>query len=275
MDVPETLSDLRRHLHVGPGSRVRLNRRDAGATHGWTKNAGLAETDRQLARLAELQDRLWAEAKRAVLVVLQGIDGAGKDGVINKVMEAFNPQGCTVSAFKVPSAEELAHDYLWRVHQRVPKKGEIGIFNRSHYEDVLVVRVHGLVPRSVWSKRYDQINAFEQMLAENGTTIVKFFLSIDRDEQRERFQARYDDPTKRWKFSMGDLAERKHWDAYQSAFEDALTRTSTAAAPWYVIPANHKWFRDLAVASILADTLAGLRPAYPQPEDLPPNLVIE
>lgn len=275
MDVPETPADLRRHLHVGPGSRVRLKRRDAGETHGWTKNAGLPETVRQLARLAELQDRLWAEAKRAVLVVLQGIDGAGKDGVINKVMEAFNPQGCTVSAFKVPSAEELAHDYLWRVHARVPRKGEIAIFNRSHYEDVLVVRVHGLVPRSVWSKRYDQINAFEQMLAENGTTIVKFFLSIDRDEQRERFQARYDDPTKRWKFSMGDLAERKHWDAYQSAFEDALTRTSTAAAPWYVIPANHKWFRDLAVASILADTLAGLRPAYPQPEDLPPNLVIE
>ena len=262
-------------LRVVPGKPAQLLRRDPGETFGIDREAGRAATQRQLDRLADLQDRLWAEGSRAVLVVLQGIDSAGKDGVIKKVMTAFNPQGCPVTSFKVPSADELAHDYLWRVHRRVPKKGEIGIFNRSHYEDVLIVRVHNLVPRSVWSKRYAQINDFERMLAETGTTIVKFFLSIDRDEQRERFQARYDDPTKRWKFSMGDLAERKHWDAYQSAFEDALTRTSTAAAPWFVIPANHKWFRDLAVASILADTLAGLRPAYPQPEDLPPNLLIE
>jgi PPK2 family polyphosphate:nucleotide phosphotransferase len=195
--------------------------------------------------------------------------------VIKKVMTAFNPQGCPVTSFKVPSAEELAHDYLWRVHQRVPKTGEIGIFNRSHYEEVLVVRVHELVPERVWSTRYDQINDFERLLTETGTTIVKFFLSIDRDEQRERFQARYDDPTKRWKFSMGDLEERKHWDAYQAAFEDALTETSTAAAPWYVIPANNKWFRDLAVATILADTLDELRPAYPSADDLPKNLVID
>jgi PPK2 family polyphosphate:nucleotide phosphotransferase len=232
-------------------------------------------TARQLARLADLQDRLWAEAKRSVLVVLQGIDAAGKDGTINKVMEAFNPQGCPVTSFKVPSAEELAHDYLWRVHRQVPRRGEIGIFNRSHYEDVLVVRVHELVPKSVWSKRYEQINAFERTLSESGTTIVKFFLSIDRDEQRERFQARYDDPTKRWKFSLGDLEERKLWDRYQAAFDEALTRTSTAWAPWYVIPANRKWFRDLAVATILADTLAGLKPAYPAAPDLPANLVID
>jgi PPK2 family polyphosphate:nucleotide phosphotransferase len=190
-------------------------------------------------------------------------------------MTAFNPQGCPVTSFKVPSTEELAHDYLWRVHRRVPKKGEIGIFNRSHYEEVLIVRVHGLVPRRVWSGRYAQINDFERMLTATGTTILKFFLSIDRDEQRERFQARYDDPTKRWKFSLGDLEERKRWDDYQAAFEDALTRTSTDIAPWYVIPANKKWFRDLAVASILADTIAGLRPAYPQPEDLPKDLAIE
>ena len=226
-------------------------------------------------RMADLQDRLWAEAKRSVLVVLQGIDAAGKDGTINKVMEAFNPQGCTVSSFKVPTPEELGHDYLWRIHKRTPGKGEIGIFNRSHYEDVLVVRVHDLVPKSVWSKRYDQINDFEQTLAASGTTIVKFFLSIDRDEQRKRFQARYDDPTKRWKFSLGDLEERKLWDDYQAAFDDVLSKTSTDWAPWYVIPANRKWFRNLAVSTILADTLAGLKPAYPTPPDLPPDLVIE
>jgi len=268
--------DLRDALRVKPGTRASLGRLDPGATHGWDKDDAEPALEEQLARLADLQDRLWAEAKHAVLVVLQGIDAAGKDGTINKVMEAFNPQGCPVTSFKVPSADELAHDYLWRVHRAVPRKGEIGIFNRSHYEDVLVVRVHDLVPKSVWSRRYDQINAFEHHLVENGTTIVKFFLSIDRDEQRERFQARYDDPTKRWKFSMGDLKERERWDDYQAAFDEALSRTSTSEAPWYVIPANRKWFRNLAVASILADTIAGLEPAYPPvAADVPDGLVIE
>ena len=270
------MTDLRRALRVEPGKRVRLERQDHGATHGWVKPKAEAEIARQLQRLATLQDRFWAESKRAVLVVLQGIDAAGKDGTINKVMEAFNPQGCPVSSFKVPSAEELAHDYLWRVHRAVPRKGEIGIFNRSHYEDVLVVRVHGLVPKKIWSTRYDQINAFEQQLVDNGTTIVKFFLAIDRDEQRKRFQARYDDPTKRWKFSMGDLEQRKRWDDYQAAFDDALSKTSTAAAPWYVIPANRNWFRNLAVSTILADTIADLKPAYPPvAADVPADLVIE
>jgi PPK2 family polyphosphate:nucleotide phosphotransferase len=249
---------------------------DHGATHGWDKERAAPETAGQLERLADLQDRFWAESERAVLVVLQGIDAAGKDGTINKVMEAFNPQGCPVTSFKVPSAEELAHDFLWRVHKAAPRKGEIGIFNRSHYEDVLVVRVHELVPRATWSRRYDQINAFERHLVANGTTVVKFFLAIDRDEQRERFQARYDDPTKRWKFSMGDLEERSRWDAYQAAFDDALTKTSTDRAPWYVIPANHKWFRDLAVATILAETIADLDPRYPPvADDVPAELVIE
>ncbi len=267
--------DLRAALLVKPGQRVRLSKLDPAASHGFEKEAAVPQLERQFARLTELQDRLWAESKRSVLVVLQGIDAAGKDGTIQRVMEAFNPQGCTVSAFKVPSTEELAHDYLWRIHKRTPGKGEIGIFNRSHYEDVLVVRVHDLVPAKVWKARYDQINAFERHLADNGTTIVKFFLTIDRDEQRARFQARYDDPTRHWKFSMGDLEERKRWDDYQAAFDEALTRTSTAAAPWYVIPANRKWFRNLAVASIVADTLADLRPRYPVSEELPPNLVIE
>jgi PPK2 family polyphosphate:nucleotide phosphotransferase len=262
-------------LRVRPGTRLPLGRRDPGATYGFDKPMALEATEKKLERLRELQDRLWAEGTRAVLVILQGIDSAGKDGVIKKVMTAFNPQGCPVTAFKVPSSEELAHDYLWRVHQHVPKKGEVGIFNRSQYEDVLVVRVHGLVPRRIWSKRYAQINEFERTLTESGTTIVKFFLSIDRDEQRERFQARFDDPTKRWKFSMGDLEERKLWDDYQAAFDEALLRTSTKWAPWYVIPANRKWFRDLAVATILADTISSLKPRYPEPQSLPKAIVIE
>jgi PPK2 family polyphosphate:nucleotide phosphotransferase len=266
---------LRTALKVKPGTRVRLRTLDPDATLGHDKASAVAATQAQMERLRDLQDRLWAEARHSVLVVLQGIDAAGKDGTIAKVMEAFNPQGCPVSSFKVPTPEELAHDFLWRVHKRAPGKGEIGIFNRSHYEDVLVVRVHGLAPRQVWSKRYEQINAFERTLAESGTTIVKFFLSIDRDEQRKRIQSRYDDPKKRWKFKLGDLEERKLWDDYQAAFDDALSKTSTPWAPWYVIPANRNWLRNLSVATILADTIADLRPAYPKPADLPANLVIE
>jgi PPK2 family polyphosphate:nucleotide phosphotransferase len=269
------MPDLRSRLAIEPGHKVHLEDLDTSATHGFERAGALTATAEQLVRLGSLQDRMWAEAKHSVLVVLQGIDAAGKDGTINKVMEAFNPQGCPVTSFKVPSAEELAHDYLWRVHRAVPRRGEIGIFNRSHYEDVLVVRVHDIVPKAVWSKRYEQINAFERHLADNGTTIVKFFLSISKDEQRERFQARHDDPKKRWKFSMGDLEERKRWDDYQAAFDDAISKTSTGWAPWYVIPADHKWFRDVAVATILADTIADLKPAYPEPADLPPDLVIE
>jgi len=206
MAASPSASHLRDELIVKPGTRVRLSRLDPAGTHGFDKASAKPLIKHELERLATLQDRLWAEARRSVLVVLQGIDAAGKDGTIQKVMEAFNPQGCVVSAFKVPTAEELAHDFLWRVHKRVPGKGEIGIFNRSHYEDVLVVRVHGLAPKTVWSKRYAQINEFERTLAASGTTIVKFCLSIDRDEQRARLQERYDDPTKRWKFSMGALA---------------------------------------------------------------------
>jgi PPK2 family polyphosphate:nucleotide phosphotransferase len=271
MSHPTALRDA---LLVKPGSRVHLARLDPGATFGHEKATSVAATQRQMERLRDLQDRLWAEAKRSVLVVLQGIDAAGKDGTIAKVMEAFNPQGCPVTSFKVPTPEELAHDFLWRVHKRTPGHGEVGIFNRSHYEDVLVVRVHDIVPRAVWSKRYEQINDFERTLAEGGTTIVKFFLSIDRDEQRARFQERYDDPTKRWKFKMGDLQERKLWDDYQAAFDEALTKTSTPWAPWYVIPADRNWFRNLAVSTILADTMADLKPAYPSEPDLPADLII-
>ena len=268
-------TDLRDALRVKPGSRVRLGKRDSGATLGHDKMSALAATQVQLVRLRDLQDRLWAESKHSVLVVLQGIDAAGKDGTIAKVMEAFNPQGCPVTPFKVPSDEELAHDFLWRIHKRTPAKGEIGIFNRSHYEDVLVVRVHNIVPRAVWSRRYDQINEFERILTKGGMTIVKFFLAIDRDEQRKRLQERYDDPKKRWKFKLADLEERKLWDDYQLAFDDAISKTSTAWAPWYVIPANRNWFRNLAVATILADSISRLKPAYPPEPDLPKDLVIE
>jgi PPK2 family polyphosphate:nucleotide phosphotransferase len=268
-------TDFRKAFRVDPGTRLDLSKIDPEEELGWDKDAGEEATEALLVRLTDLQDRLWAEAKHPVLIVLQGIDAAGKDGTIRKVMTAFNPQGCVVSAFKVPTPEELAHDYLWRVHKRVPGRGEIGIFNRSHYEDVLVVRVHDLVPRSVWSKRYQQIRRFEEHLVENGTTIVKLFLYISKDEQRQRFQERYDDPKKRWKFSLGDLDERKRWDDYVAAFEDAISETSTEDAPWYVIPANRNWFRNLAVASIVADTIGELEPAYPPEPDLPPDLKIE
>jgi PPK2 family polyphosphate:nucleotide phosphotransferase len=267
-----TLGDA---FRVRPGARVKLASIDPSNTHGHRRDRSERELSAGLDRLSGLQDRLWAESKHSVLVVLQGIDASGKDGTVRHVMGAFNPQGCPTTSFKVPAGAEVAHDYLWRVHARVPGRGEIAIFNRSHYEDVLVVRVHDFVPKAVWSQRYAQINDFERMLAENGTTIVKFFLWIDRDEQRRRFQARLDDPTKRWKFAMGDLDERKLWDDYVAAFEDALSKCSTDWAPWYVIPANRKWFRNLAVAEILADTIEGLDPRYPDRPDLPATVVVE
>jgi PPK2 family polyphosphate:nucleotide phosphotransferase len=265
---------LRELLRVEPGSRVRLRRVDPSETYGRQKATSGPELGHDLTRLGRLQDRVWAEASRSVLVVLQGIDGAGKDGTIRHVMSTFNPQGCPVTAFKVPTDVEAAHDFLWREHLRTPAKGEIGIFNRSHYENVLVVRVHKLVPRRVWFGRYEHINAWERMLADEGTTLVKFFLLIDQDEQRARLEARLHDPDKRWKFHPDDLKERALWDQYQRAFEDCLNRTSTEWAPWYLIPANRKWFRNLAVAQILGDILSDLRPRYPQPVADLSNIVI-
>ncbi len=266
---------LRKALRVEPGSKVHLDRLDPAATFGLDKETAAPVLQAGLERLGDLQDRLWAEQTHPVLVVLQGIDAAGKDGTIRHVMTAFNPQGCSVVPFKVPSAVEAAHDYLWRVHQRTPGKGEITIFNRSHYEDVLVVRIHSLVPESVWSRRYDQIITWEKTLVEEGTTILKFFLNLSPDEQRDRFQERVDDPRKQWKFRLGDLEERKRWSDYQAAFEAVLERCSTEWAPWYVIPANRNWFRNLAVAEILGDVLEELDPAYPPcPDAIPPGLKI-
>ena len=258
---------FRRLLAVAPGSKVDLRDFDAGAMFGRDKDAAEADLGKILARLADLQSRLWAEAKHRVLVVMQGIDAAGKDGTIQVIAGAFNPQGTPVTSFKVPSPIEQAHDYLWRVHQRIPGKGEIGIFNRSHYEEVLVVRVHELVPEERWRKRYGHVRDFERMLTDEGVTILKFFLAIDRDEQRQRFQERVDDPAKRWKFSFGDLEERKRWDDYRAAFEEMLEETSTKYAPWYLVPANRNWLRNLAVGEILADTLDDLKPAYPPAEE--------
>jgi len=262
-------------LRVRAGSKVSLADVDANATFGYERAAASTKVDHDTERLSSLQDRIWAERKRRVLVVLQGIDTAGKDGAIRHVMASFNPQGSRVVAFGVPTALELAHDYLWRVHAAVPGDGEIVIFNRSHYESVLVERVRRLVPEEVWLRRYDQINAFEELLSSEGTTIVKFFLAIDRDEQLERLRARYSDPTKRWKFKLGDLEERERWDDYIAAFEDALERCSTDIAPWYVVPANRKWFRNLAIDEILADVLEELKPDYPPGDDLPADLVIK
>jgi len=220
-------------------------------------------------RIIDLQERLWAEHRQSLLVVLQATDTGGKDGTIRHVFKGINPQGCQVWSFKQPSAEELDHDFLWRIQQHTPAKGNITVFNRSHYEDVLVVRVHGLVPEKVWKKRYDQINAFEELLVESGTTVVKFFLHISRDEQKERLQARLDDPDKRWKFAVGDLDDRAHWNAFQEAYADAIEKCSTKHAPWYIIPADHKWYRNVVVAKTIADTLEAMDPQFPPP---PPDL---
>ena len=225
--------------------------------------------------LESLQEMLYAEHKHKVLVVLQALDTGGKDGTIRHVFDGVNPQGVKVASFKIPTQKELDHDYLWRVHKHTPGKGEIVIFNRSHYEDVLVVRVHSLVNPDVWSRRYSQINDFERLLAEEGTTILKFFLLIDLEEQKERLQARLDTPNKKWKFSIGDLKERKLWSQYIEAYEDVLSKTSTEWAPWYIVPANRKWYRNLVVASTMVDALKRLNMSYPEPEDDLSEVVIE
>jgi len=267
---------MKQHL-VEPGKKIKLAERDPQDTGDFKggKEEGLKEIAKLNEKLQELQELLYAEGKHKVLVVLQATDTGGKDGAIRRVFDGVNPQGVKVASFKVPTAEEMAHDFLWRVHKVVPANGEMVIFNRSHYEDVLVVRVHDYVPKTVWSKRYDQINEFEKLLAESGTTIVKFFLHISKDEQKERLQARLDDPTKHWKFSLGDLGERKLWDDYQVAYEDALNKTSTEFAPWYVVPANRKWYRDLVISKVLVETLEGLKMEYPKPKDNLDGVVIE
>jgi PPK2 family polyphosphate:nucleotide phosphotransferase len=239
------------------------------------KEQALLEIRNLSQRLEELHELLYAEHKHKVLIVLQAMDTGGKDGVIRRVFDGVNPQGARVANFKEPTAEELDHDYLWRIHKQVPAQGELVIFNRSHYEDVLVVRVHNLVSPEVWKQRYDQINAFEKMLAENSITILKFYLHIDKDEQKARLQARLDNPNKHWKFRLGDLEERKLWPEYMQAYEDILNKTSTPAAPWFIVPANRKWYRDWVISSILVDTLQGMNMKYPESEENLDGVVIE
>lgn len=233
---------------------------DGGLDKDWAK----AALKRERARITVLQERLYAERKRSLLLVFQAIDTGGKDGTVRAVLQGVNPQGCTVASFKVPSAEERDHDFLWRYHAKAPGRGMIGVFNRSHYEDVLVVRVKGLVPDAVWRGRYGLINDFERLLTESGTTILKFFLHISKDEQKERLEARIANPEKHWKFDPSDLVERKSWDAYQEAFSDALARCSTPHAPWLVVPGDRKWFRNYAIARTVADTLAAMDPRFPE-----------
>ena len=253
-------------FRVEPGSKVKLDKIDASFKdkHESHEHA-LPEIEAFSQKLHDLQYLMYAEDKRSLLICLQGRDAAGKDGTINHVLGAMNPQGCTVTGFKVPSKEEAGHDFLWRYHKSTPGKGHVGIFNRSHYEDVLVVRVHNMVPKAVWSKRYEHINNFEKLLYDNDTHILKFYLHIDAEEQLERFKTRIVDPARHWKISDGDYAERPFWDAYTAAFEDALSKCSTKHAPWFVIPSNHKWFRNLAISKIVCETLESLDMKFPEP----------
>jgi PPK2 family polyphosphate:nucleotide phosphotransferase len=256
-----------KRLIVKPGSKVRLKHFDPlyHSKHGSHRSA-VPEIQHHLQKMEQLQYLMYAEKKYSLLIVLQGLDAAGKDGVVRHVLTGMNPSGCVAVNFKQPTAEELAHDFLWRVHPHVPAKGSVAIFNRSHYEDVLVVRVHGLVPEKVWSKRYDRINEFERLIAtENNTTILKFFLHISKDEQLARFKERLDDPARQWKISESDYKERDYWNDYTEAFEDVLTRTSTDWAPWFIIPSNHKWFRDLAISQIIVRQMEDMDMQLPKP----------
>jgi PPK2 family polyphosphate:nucleotide phosphotransferase len=253
---------------VEPGADLRLSAVDPDESEHFGRKKDVApELAHHRDRIADLQARLYAENRRSLLLVLQAMDTGGKDGTIKHVFRGVNPQGCQVSSFKAPSAEESAHDFLWRYHQRVPSRGMIGIFNRSHYEDVLVVRVKGLVPEEVWRPRYAVIDQFEQALSLSGVTVLKFYLHISRDEQKRRLESRLADADKRWKFSANDLRERRYWDDYMAAFEEAISNTSTDVAPWYVVPANNKWYRNLVIARTIADTLEAMDPRYPAPEE--------
>jgi len=260
---------------VEPGTNVDLGAFDPDeAEHYRSKKEVADELDRQRERIRELQTRLYAENRRSLLIVLQAMDTGGKDGTIRGVFQGVNPQGCQVWSFKAPSSEELEHDFLWRYHQKAPARGMITIFNRSHYEDVLIVRVKGLVPEEVWRRRYQMINEFERTLTLNDTTIIKFYLHISKEEQRHRLQSRLDDPSKHWKFSSNDLKERVFWDDYMRAFEDAIGNCATDYAPWYVVPANHKWYRNLVIARTIADTLEAMDPQFPLAEEGLDQIVI-
>jgi PPK2 family polyphosphate:nucleotide phosphotransferase len=260
---------------VEPGKRISLADFDPNTSEHYKKKKDVeAELEKHVTRINKLQDRLYAENKRSLLIVLQAMDTGGKDGTIKHVFSGVNPQGCQVWSFKKPSDEEASHDFLWRYHHRAPQRGMITIFNRSHYEDVLIVRVKNLVPEDVWRQRYHSINEFEQMLTFSNITVIKFFLHISKDEQKRRLESRLENPDKRWKFSSNDIKERRLWDDYQLAFEEAVNNCSTDYAPWYVVPANKKWYRNLVIARTLADTLEAMNPQYPPAEEGLENMVI-
>jgi len=249
---------------VNPGEKLNLSKFDTSDTGKFKdKEDAKPAVKKNLRKLDNLQELLYADSSKALLIVLQAMDTAGKDGSISHVFKGVNPQGCQVTSFKEPTKTELAHDFLWRIHTAVPRKGIIGIFNRSHYESVLVERVHELVPKQVWSQRYDIINRFEKLLSDEGTTIIKFFLHISKDEQKKRLQARLDDPKKHWKFDLNDLKERARWNDYTEAYEDALRKCSTDYAPWYIVPADHKWFRNWVLSDTIVRTLEKMKLKYP------------
>jgi PPK2 family polyphosphate:nucleotide phosphotransferase len=258
--------DYRKKFRVHPGDKVKLNKLDPAYTGKHeSEDTAKEETEHYLGKLAHQQAVLYAEHKHAILVVLQALDAGGKDGTIKHVFSSVNPQGVRVASFKQPTAVELAHDFLWRVHPHAPGHGEIVIFNRSHYEDVLVTRVHKLINKATWTDHYQCIRDFETLLVENNTTILKFFLHVSKEEQLARFAQRLDDPARNWKISEADYSERALWDDYVGAYEDAIEATSTPEAPWFLIPSNHKWFRNLAVSQIMADTMEELKLAFPSP----------
>jgi PPK2 family polyphosphate:nucleotide phosphotransferase len=258
--------DYRKEFMVEPGTRVRLKRFDPNfADKREDKASALAQVEKLRERMDALQYRLYAERRRSLLICLQALDAGGKDGVVRHVIASMNPEGCRAASFKEPTAEELAHDFLWRIERQTPRRGEVVVFNRSHYEDVLIVRVHNLVPKKVWSKRYEQINAFERRMAAHGTRMLKFFLHIGPEEQLDRFKRRLDNPAHRWKISEADYTEREYWAEYEAAYEDAIRLCATDEAPWFIIPSNHKWFRNLAISRIIVQTLEEMNPRLPKP----------
>ncbi len=263
---------------IEPGHQLRLAERDAGekAAHPDLQKKHAGDVLKGLnSQLSELQKLLWSDRSRALLLVLQAMDTGGKDGTIRRVFTGVNPQGVAVHGFGIPGPHEIEHDYLWRIHDKVPARGRIAIFNRSHYEDVLVVRVNKLVPQDVWRRRYEHIRNFEQMLVDEGTAVVKVMLHISKDEQKSRLQARVDDPAKHFKFNMGDLRSRAQWVQYEQAYEDAISETSTDAAPWYVVPSNRRWYRNLVISQILIDALTSMNLSYPTPDFDPTSIVID
>lgn len=267
----ELLSELR----VRPGSKVSLGKLDPGRTLGLEKDSSKQRLEELRVEMAELQELMYADHSRGLLIVLQGMDTSGKDGTVKNVMAGVDPHGCRVTAFKAPTEEERGHDFLWRIHRAVPPRGIIGIFNRSHYEDVLIARVRALVPEKVWKERYALINAFESLIDEGGVTVLKFFLHISKDEQRARLQARVDDPHKHWKFNPADLKERERWHEYEKAYEDALEKCSTERAPWTIVPADKKWVRNVVVAETVVRTLRAMKLKWPKAEFDPKGVVVK